>query len=361
LSESKVQRTPLNAEVSARQGRPGGESPERANALAEVRNLTVSVASEGRLVPAVRDVSFSIAAAQRVGLVGESGAGKSLTGLALMRLVPYPNRQSGEIIVQGRDVMKLNQRELARLRGNQVAMVYQNPLSSLNPVRTVGHQIDEAIAIHNPGIDGRDRREKVESLLSEVGLKMSRAYYRYPHELSGGQRQRVVIAMAVACRPALLIADEPTSAVDVTTQQVIMELLVRLVEDHQMSMVFITHDLALAAKYCDEVIVMYAGEIVEKAASADLLTSPKHPYSRALVDSVCTLDEDPRRPLPAIRGQMPGVGAVPSGCSFHPRCSFARDICHVDEPPAIPTGPAGRFALCHFVHEIESAAAHGRK
>jgi oligopeptide/dipeptide ABC transporter ATP-binding protein len=330
------------------------------SALVDVRNLKVAVAFDGRLVSAVREISFSIAAAQRVGLVGESGAGKSLTGLALMRLIHSPNRQSGEVIIDGSDVMKLNPKELARLRGNQVAMVYQNPLSSLNPVRTIGHQIDEAIAVHNPSVRERDRRERVESLLEEVGLRMPRAYYRYPHELSGGQRQRVVIAMAVACRPALLIADEPTSALDVTTQKVIMELLVRLAEDHRMSMLFITHDLALAAQYCDEVIVMYAGEIMEKAASADLLASPKHPYSRALVESVCTLDQDPRRPLAAIPGQMPGVDAVPSGCPFHPRCSFARDICRVEDPPEVPTGPAGRFARCHFVHEIESATArHG--
>jgi oligopeptide/dipeptide ABC transporter ATP-binding protein len=341
----------------ASDGGSGSGTVPPTGALVDVRKLKVSVASDGRLVPAVREISFSISAAERVGLVGESGAGKSLTGLALMRLVHSPNRQSGEILIQGRDVMKLSAKELARLRGNLVAMVYQNPLSSLNPVRTVGHQIDEAIAVHHPDIDGRDRRDRVESLLAEVGLRMPRAYYRFPHELSGGQRQRVVIAMAVACRPALLIADEPTSALDVTTQQVIMELLVRLAEDHRMSMVFITHDLALAAQYCDEVIVMYAGEIVEKAASADLLTSPKHPYARALVESVCTLDQDPRRPLAAIPGQMPGVDAVPSGCPFHPRCTFARDICRVDEPPAVPTGPAGRFARCHFVHEIESAAA----
>jgi oligopeptide/dipeptide ABC transporter ATP-binding protein len=305
-------------------------------------------------VAAVRDVSFSIAAAERVGLVGESGAGKSLTGLALMRLVPHPNRQTGEIFVRGRDVMRLGERELARLRGNEIAMVYQNPLSSLNPVRTIGHQIDEAIAIHDRALGGRERRVRVEGLLSEVGLTMSRAYYRYPHELSGGQRQRVVIAMAIACNPAVLIADEPTSALDVTTQRVIMDLLVRLVDEHEMAMVFITHDLALAAQYCDEVIVMYAGQIAEKAASADLLTAPRHPYSRALVESVCTLDADSGRPLAAIPGQMPGVAAVPSGCAFHPRCVFAQNVCQVEEPPAVSTGPAGRFARCHFVNELES-------
>jgi len=326
------------------------------NHVVDVRNLTVAVASEGRLVPAVRDVSFSIERGQRVGLVGESGAGKSLTGLALMRLVPRPNRQLGEIIFDGLDLMSLSERDLARLRGKRIAMVYQNPLSSLNPVQTIGDQIFEAIAVHTPGIGRRDGRDRVEGLLTEVGLDMSRAYHRYPHELSGGQRQRVIIAMAVACEPSLLIADEPTSALDVTTQQVIMDLLVRLVKDHKMSMVFVTHDLALASEYCDEVMVMYAGEIVEKAASAQLLTSPEHPYSRALVESVCTLDADPEVPLKAISGQMPGVGAVPSGCPFHPRCSFAREICHEEEPPSITTGPAGRFARCHFVGRLHSSA-----
>jgi oligopeptide/dipeptide ABC transporter ATP-binding protein len=317
--------------------------------VVEVRNLTVSVALDGHLVPAVRNVSFSVARAQRVGLVGESGAGKSLTGLALMRLVPRPSRQVGQITFEGHELMSLSERQLGQLRGKRIAMVYQNPLSSLNPVRTIGNQIHEAIAIHNPGVNVRSSREKVESLLAEVGLNMSGAYTRYPHELSGGQRQRVVIAMAVACEPALLIADEPTSALDVTTQRVIMELLVRLVEEHEMSMVFVTHDLPLASQYCDEVMVMYAGQIVEKSASAHLLTSPVHPYSRALVESVCTLDADPRIPLTAIPGQMPGVDAVPSGCPFHPRCPWAEDICQQEEPPVVTTGPAGRFARCHFV------------
>jgi oligopeptide/dipeptide ABC transporter ATP-binding protein len=329
---------------------------EAADNVIEVRNLTVAVALGGRLVPAVRDVSFSIRAGQRVGLVGESGAGKSLTGLAMMRLLPNPIQQVGQIIFDGRDLMRLSERDLAHLRGSRIAMIYQNPRSSLNPVRTIGHQIQEAITIHHTSVNRVASREKVESLLAEVGLNMSRAYHRYPHELSGGQRQRVVIAMAIACEPALLIADEPTSALDVTTQRVIMELLVRLVAEHRMSLVFVTHDLPLAAQYCDEIIVMYAGKIVEKASSSDLLATPKHPYSRALVESVCTLDADPSVPLTAIPGQMPGVGAIPSGCPFHPRCSFVRDLCREKEPPAVTTGAVGCFARCHFVREIEAGA-----
>jgi oligopeptide/dipeptide ABC transporter ATP-binding protein len=335
----------------------------RADAQAiEVRNLTVAVAMGGRRVPAVRDVSFSIGAGQRVALVGESGAGKSLTGLALMRLLPRSIQQTGEIMFEGQDLTTLSEKALAELRGNRVAMIYQNPLSSLNPVRTIGNQIQEAISVHDSKFNRSASREKVETLLAEVGLNMPRAYDRYPHELSGGQRQRVVIAMAIACEPALLIADEPTSALDVTTQRVIMELLVRLVEEHRMALIFVTHDLPLAAQYCGEVIVMYAGSIVEKASSADLLTSPKHPYSRALVESVCTLDADPNVPLAAIPGQMPGVGALPTGCPFHPRCAFARDICRGQVPPPVPTGPDGRFARCHFVNEIQVAhevAQHG--
>jgi oligopeptide/dipeptide ABC transporter ATP-binding protein len=323
-------------------------------AVIEVNNLSVAVPVDGRRVHAVRDVSFSIGAGRRVGLVGESGAGKSLTGLALMRLLPSPIQQSGEIIFDGRDLTTLSAKELARLRGNRIAMVYQNPLSSLNPVRTIGNQIEEALTVHNPKLGGLGSRAKVEGLLAEVGLTMSRAYHRYPHELSGGQRQRVVIAMAIACEPALLIADEPTSALDVTTQRVIMELLVRLVENHRMALVFVTHDLSLAAQYCDEIAVMYAGRIVERASSSELLAAPKHPYSQALVESVCTLDADPEVRLRAIPGQMPGVGAVPGGCPFHPRCPFVREICRRDEPPAIPTGSGGSFARCHFVGQLET-------
>jgi oligopeptide/dipeptide ABC transporter ATP-binding protein len=339
---------------------------EEGDNVIEVRNLTVAVASAGRMVPAVRDVSFSIGAGQRVALVGESGAGKSLTGLALMRLLPYPSQQLGQIIFDGRDLMSLSERDLARLRGSRVAMVYQNPLSSLNPVRTIGNQIREVITIHDPDGDRVASREKVESLLTEVGLNMSRAYHRYPHELSGGQRQRVVIAMAIACEPALLIADEPTSALDVTTQQVIMELLVRLVEEHRMSLVFVTHDLPLAAQYCDEILVMYAGKIVERASLSNLLATPKHPYSRALVESVCTLDADPSVLLTAIPGQMPGVGAIPSGCAFQPRCtlSHGREICRTDVPPLRPVREGEgegegegepHDSACHFAEELAAS------
>jgi peptide/nickel transport system ATP-binding protein len=330
--------------------------PRRAHGpVIEVRDLTVAVAMGGQRVPAVRGVSFSIGAGQRVALVGESGAGKSLTGLALMRLLPRAIQQTGEIMFDGQNLTSLSEKELAKLRGNRLAMIYQNPLSSLNPVRTIGNQIEEAIHIHNSKLSGSASRERVETLLAEVGLNMPRAYQRYPHELSGGQRQRVVIAMAIACEPSLLIADEPTSALDVTTQRVIMELLVRLVEEHRMSLIFVTHDLPLAAQYCSEVIVMYAGSIVEKASSADLLSSPKHPYSRALFESVCTLDADPNVPLAAIPGQMPGVGSLPNGCPFHPRCPLARDVCRETVPPEVPTGPDGRFSRCHFVNEMEMA------
>lgn len=330
------------------------DAPEGAGDVVDVRNLTVTVATGAGWLPAVRDVSFAVTQGRRVGIVGESGAGKSLTGLALMRLLPISSRQVGQILFEGQDLMSWTAKELGRIRGRRIAMVYQNPLSSLNPVRTIGHQIQEAILVHDPKADGLTTRERVESLLVEVGLTMPRAYHRFPHELSGGQRQRVVMAMSIACEPALLIADEPTSALDVTTQKVIMDLLVRLVERHRMSLIFVTHDLPLASQYCDEIMVMYAGQIVERAPSSALISAPKHPYSRALVESVCTLDADPRLPLNAIPGQMPGVGAVPVGCPFHPRCEFARDVCRSEEPPVVPTGHTNAFSRCHFVDEVAS-------
>lgn len=352
LSAAREERNPAPAGVPNVQ--------QTSDDVVEVRGLSVSVATDAGFVAAVRDVSFTVPRGRRVGLVGESGAGKSLTGLALMRLVPRPSRVAGEIWLDGRDIMELGEKELARLRGRRVAMVYQNPLSSLNPVKTIGAQITEAIRTHEPQIGGRAARIRVEDLLSEVGLQMPRAYYRYPHELSGGQRQRVVIAMAIACEPALLIADEPTSALDVTTQRVIMDLLVRLVAEREMSLIFVTHDLALATQYCDEVIVMYAGEIVEIALSSELLSAPKHPYSRALVESVCTLDADPTVPLTAIPGQMPTVGGLPSGCPFHPRCPLAQDICRREEPPIIQTGASGQFARCHFADEFRAPTSGDR-
>jgi oligopeptide/dipeptide ABC transporter ATP-binding protein len=317
----------------------------------DVRGLTVEIATRHGAIEPVRDVSFSLGHSQRLGLVGESGSGKSLTALALMRLLAPPVRlAAGEVRLAGVDLTRLSEREMARVRGGRMAIVYQDPMSSLNPVHSVGRQIVEAIRAHEP-VGRREARERAIELLARVGLPhAARRIDSYPHQFSGGMRQRVMIAMAIAANPEVLIADEPTTALDVTTQARIMELLAGLVEERRLAVLLITHDLGLAASFCDEVQVMYAGRIVERGAASELFRHPVHPYSEALLESICRLDRDVNAPIAAIPGQPPLPGHLPSGCPFHPRCRYAEAVCAVEVPRAIPVGP-GRSAECHFAPE----------
>jgi oligopeptide/dipeptide ABC transporter ATP-binding protein len=310
----------------------------------EVRDLRVAF---GEVEP-VRGVSFVLRAGQRLGLVGESGSGKSLTALAIMRLARRA-RLAGSVLLDGTDLLTLSEREMTRVRGGRVAMVYQDPMAALNPVYTIGRQLREALELHTD-LRRTDARERAIELLAEVGIERpDRRVDQYPHELSGGMRQRVVIAMAMCARPSVLICDEPTTALDVTTQARVIELLDRLADDHGTAVILITHDLAVAGGFCNEIHVMYGGRIVESAAVESLYRAPVHPYTSALLSAAVDLTLEPGTAIPTIPGQPPLAGALPSGCSFHPRCPAAREICSVQPPDLQVAGD--RSAECHFAVE----------
>jgi oligopeptide/dipeptide ABC transporter ATP-binding protein len=317
-------------------------------AVLEIRGLAVEFPLSSGAVTPVLDVSFTLGKREKLGLVGESGSGKSLTALSLMRLLPPPGRiAAGSVFLGDRDLTALSEREMARVRGGRIAMVYQDPMSSLNPVQTVGRQIVEAIRAHEDVTKDVARARSIE-LLGDVGIPApARRFDSYPHQLSGGMRQRVMIAMAISTNPDVLIADEPTTALDTTTQARIVDLLGRLVDERDMGVILITHDLGLAASVCDTIDVMYAGRIIEHSRADRLFANPVHPYSEALLGSICRLDEDVDRPIAAIGGQPPLPQQLPSGCSFHPRCPYALDLCHTEAPPLTELPDDGR-ARCHL-------------
>ena len=313
----------------------------------DVRGLEVEIdVRHGPPLRPVRGVSFAVQSGQRVGIVGESGSGKTLTALALIRLLPPRVRiAAGAVLLGGRQLTTLTEKEMAGVRGGRLSLVYQDPMSSLNPLRTVGHQVAEAILAHEK-VSRREARDRTVELLRDVGIPHAeRRANDYPHEFSGGMRQRVVIAMAICAAPDVLIADEATTALDVTTQARIMEMLSRIVEERRMGIVLITHDLGLAAAFCDDIHVMYAGRIVESGVAATVFEHPAHPYAAALLDSICTRDRDIRRPIDAIPGQPPLLQALPAGCPFHPRCLHAQADCAVHVPMVKTVG--GRSFECH--------------
>jgi len=318
-------------------------------ALLAIDDLQLSVGMEDERRRVVDGVSFDIRPGETVGLVGESGSGKSLTALAIMRLLPEPPIvvDGGSVRFQERDLLTLSAGEMRALRGDRIAMIFQEPMTSLNPVFTVGHQIREVLRIHRRLRGASANRETVD-LLEKVGIGAARSRLdQYPHELSGGQRQRVMIAIALACRPALLIADEPTTALDVTIQAQILDLLARLREEFGMALLLITHDLGVVAETCDRVAVMYAGRIVESAGVAALFERPSHPYTVGLMRSIPDLD-GPRGDLPVMRGGAPSSAAW-RGCAFAPRCPGADERCHGEAPALAPHGPDHRLACWHPV------------
>ena len=331
-------------------------SPERTPLLA-VRELGVSFSTSDGEVPAVQDASFSIGQGRILGLVGESGCGKSVTALALMGLLPSPPacELAGEVRLAGRNLLTLPEREWQAVRGQTIAMIFQEPMTSLNPVQRVGDQIAEAVRAHQR-MGRRAAREQAVALLDQVGIpapsERSRAY---PHELSGGMRQRVMIAMALACRPALLIADEPTTALDVTIQAQILDLLRQLQDELGMSLLFITHDLGVIAELADDVAVMYAGRIVEYAPVEALFEAPQHPYTQGLLTSMPSLATDRSRQLPAIAGSVPHPSRLPAGCAFTPRCPHALSPCMTERPPEVATGPGHRVRC--WLHSPTSPAS----
>jgi oligopeptide/dipeptide ABC transporter ATP-binding protein len=312
--------------------------------LLKVENLSVNYRRGRQRVQAVRGVSFELKKGEALGVVGESGCGKSTLALTLLRLLPENASEvsSGRIVFQGRDLLRLPQEELRRVRGGDIGMVFQDPFSALNPVLTVGEQMEEALEAH--GEEPATRR--VMSLLEKVQLPDSqRVYHSYPHQISGGQRQRVCIAMAIASGPKLLIADEPTTALDVTVQKEILNLLDHLRRDLNMAVLFITHNMGLLAERTDRLAVMYAGEIVELGATQDVLKSPLHPYAQGLLQSLPRLVKTQGR-LPVLPGQPPDLRAVPSGCPFHPRCPRIFEPCPGQHPDL--RASAGRDVGCHL-------------
>jgi oligopeptide/dipeptide ABC transporter ATP-binding protein len=302
-------------------------------ALLEVSGLDVRFGFDGDETRAVDGVSFRIEAGSVLGLVGESGCGKSVTALSLMRLVPPPGRiVAGDVRLEGRALLALSEREMRAVRGAGLAMVFQEPMTSLNPVFTVGSQIAEAVALHR-NVGRREAWARAVELLGEVGIpEPSRRAHDYPHQLSGGMRQRVMIAIAVSCEPKVLIADEPTTALDVTIQAEILRLLRELRERRGMALLLITHDLGVVAEQADEVAIMYAGRIVERASVLDVFDHPLHPYTQALFRSIPGLGGRHER-LEAIPGQVPDMRHLPSGCAFRDRCPMAVDECARRVPP----------------------------
>jgi len=311
------------------------------NSLLEVDRLTVSFPGEDRDIDVVRGCSFRVDAGEFVGLVGESGSGKSMTALAILRLVPPPGRiTAGRVRLEGIDLGTLGERQLRQVRGGRIAMVFQEPMTALNPVLTIGFQIAEAIRAHRRTSRAEAMKEAAR-LLELVAIPQARERLKdYPHQLSGGQRQRAMISMALAAQPDLLIADEPTTALDVTIQAQILELLQQLQRELGLAVLLITHDLAVVAETCDRVLVMYAGRIIEEATVTALFAAPAHPYTRGLLASIPGMDASSVGvDLPTIPGQIPDPAERPSGCPFHPRCAEVMPHCDGVEPPLYRLDP----------------------
>jgi len=315
-------------------------------ALLRVAHLTTTFDVGRQVVAAVNDVSFDIQAGETLGLVGESGSGKSVTALSILRLVQPPGRiTAGSVLFRDRDLLTLSEADMRRVRGAEIALIFQEPMTALNPVFTVGDQIAEALLVHGRATKAGARARAIE-LLEAVRLPdPARRTRDYPHQLSGGMRQRVLIAIALACQPALVIADEPTTALDVTIQAEILDLLREMKERFRLSLLLITHDLGVVAETADRVAVMYAGRIVEEAPVRDLFRAPRHPYTRGLLDSMPGL-ADGRR-LHAIQGTVPDIAALPPGCAFSPRCPDRFEPCDTAPPPPYDVG-AGHRARCYL-------------
>lgn len=312
--------------------------------LLDIRDLNVEYRTQEGVVHAVEHLNLTLRKGETLGLVGETGAGKTTTALSVMQLVPDPPGKivSGQIMFKGEDLLAKRLDEIKRIRGNKISMIFQDPMTSLNPVLTVGFQIEEAVMLHQ-GLDRAKARERAAEMLRLVGIRSERAG-DYPHEFSGGMRQRVGIAMALSCNPELLIADEPTTALDVTIQAQVLELMRKLRDEFQTSMILITHDLGVVAEVCDRVAIMYAGKVVEFADVETLFTQPKHPYTVGLLNSIPSLDEEVER-LKPIAGLMPDPTDLPSGCRFHPRCPKAQPVC-AQRTPAFTTLRDGHMVNC---------------
>jgi oligopeptide/dipeptide ABC transporter ATP-binding protein len=325
--------------------------------LLDVRNLQTQFAISGGVVRAVDGVSWDVRAGETVALVGESGCGKSVSALSVMRLVAAPAGRivGGQILFKGRDLLTLSDEEMREVRGAAIAMIFQEPMTSLNPVLTVGRQLTEPTEIHL-GLSSAQSRARAVELLGMVGISdPERRLSQYPHQFSGGMRQRMMIAMALACNPALILADEPTTALDVTIQAQILELMKGLSRKLGVAMVMITHNLGVVARYADRVNVMYAGRIVERGTAREIYANPRHPYTLGLLRSVPRLDEPRKAKLVPIQGQPPDLSRLPPGCAFQPRCQYSVERC-LREAPALESVAPGHVSACWVAAELRQKA-----
>jgi oligopeptide/dipeptide ABC transporter ATP-binding protein len=335
---------------------PGPKSgmPADGEPLLRVEHLTVAFDGEEGRLTAVDDISLSLGARRTLGLVGESGCGKSVTALAVMRLLPQPAGKilAGRILLGAEDLAALPAHRLHAIRGRRIAMIFQEPMTALNPVHPIGRQLAEVFHLHFARMEEAAVRRACLDLLDQVGIPApAKRLEEYPHQISGGMRQRVMIAMALACRPEILIADEPTTALDVTIQAQILDLIRQLQAEAGMAVIFITHDLGVVAEMCDDVVVMYAGKVAETAPIADLFAHPRHPYTRGLLDSIPRLELPRKQLLQVIPGVVPSLDALPPGCRFENRCPYAQAVCRTAHPPLIPVGSA-HAAACYFAAEL---------
>ena len=319
--------------------------------LLNIKGLTIHYVTRGSTIHAVNGIDLSIGAGKTLGLVGETGAGKTTTALGILRLIQEPPGKiiSGEIFCEGKDLLKAGDSEMRKIRGNEISMIFQDPMTALNPVLRVGEQIAEVIQLHG-NCSKTEAAKKSLRMLETVGIRAERSA-DYPHQFSGGMKQRVVIAMALACQPKLLIADEPTTALDVTIQAQVLEMINELKVKFNTSVLLITHDLGIVAETCDDVAIMYAGQIVENGSLEHIFDNPKHPYTKGLFGSLPSLDKDVDR-LSPIKGLMPDPANLPTGCKFHTRCDYACDVCKRAEPACTEIEP-GHFVRCLRVERGE--------
>lgn len=315
--------------------------------IIEISNLYTSFFVDSHAIPVISNLNLAIKKGKVLGLIGESGSGKTMTALSILRLVPPPGKiMGGRIYFEGKDLLSLSNKEMEDIRGNKISMVFQEPMTALNPVIRIGEQISETLITHR-GLSRNRAKDISIELLKKVGFEdPEERYAQYPHQLSGGQRQRVLIAIAISCNPSLLIADEPTTALDVATEAQILTLLKELITTHSMSVLFITHNLNIMKRFGDYIGIMYTGRLLEEASVVDFFDEPLHPYSRGLIDSIFALKPG-EKSLKAIPGAVPKLSELPDGCKFHPRCAYAMDRCRKDEPDLKQIGN-GRWIRCYL-------------
>ncbi|GAA1407524.1 peptide ABC transporter ATP-binding protein [Glutamicibacter uratoxydans] len=343
---------PVNTEVQR-----AGQEQSTATPVLEINNLCTNFELPGSTVQAVRDVSFTLCPGQRLAVVGESGSGKSAMAMSLVGLIPPPGKvASGSVKLRGKELVGLGDKEISAIRGKDIGLVFQDPMAGLDPLKTIGSQFVETIRVHQ-NLSVRQAKELACELLAEVGVNDPRRRIEdYPHQYSGGMRQRVLIAMAIANDPAVVIADEPTTALDVTTQAQVLELLERICDERGNALMMITHNLGIVRQLCDSVNVMYAGRVVEQTSVNALFNEPTHPYTKALLDCMIDPYTTVRGQLPAIPGSPPDLAAAQPGCAFAERCPLgsAEKICHEQRPEAVVLA-SGAVSRCHFAHELEGA------